>query len=167
MSLTRLDIDPSIIAVVRGVGAKYADAHRLDAPTLHGEPKYLTTEGPCACKQADKKQGFYKPFEGLPKYETGHCTAFDNVCAQCHAHWDQFVKIICKNCKIPVMWVVPHRDDKGFVFQRGKVYHVTACPTCSPEVKVVVPLEKIAHDYRKSGSNLPLKDFMRQMFAEI
>ena len=149
-----LHIPPAIIPVVQSAASRYAAQIANDAPRLSTEAPHLITDMLCACKK-------FKPADEFPMYHTGFMQAFNTVCRGCEKQWSKFARIICKNCRIPVMFVTPHKDDKGFVFLAGATYHVTACMTCAPETKAVIPVEKIVFDHQQSGSNLPLKEFMR------
>ncbi len=114
----------------------------------------------CACDKV-------KHISAFKLYNTGYIQAVDNVCMECRGQYAQYARIVCKNCKVPVLWVEPHKDTNGFEFIRGKTYHVTTCPNCSAtpitreKPGVAIPVEKISFDYQKSGSKLPLREFMK------
>lgn len=114
----------------------------------------------CACKKM-------KPVSQMPIYNTGHMHAIDNVCVGCKKDFENFARIVCRNCKAPVLFVSAHKDNDGFVFVAGKTYHVTCCPGCNDQAKFVIPVEKIVFDYQKRGSNVPLKDFARSVWNLI
>lgn len=160
MSDTRLHIAPEIIRVVNEVGARYAERIRQQAPRTSGEEPHLITEMHCACKK-------YKPASAFPLYDTGHIKAFDTVCADCPdvRKWAKMARVVCKNCRVPVLFVSPHKDDKGFEFVAGRSYHLTGCFMCDPDMKSAIPVEKIVFDHRQSGSRLPLKEFMRMALS--
>ena len=114
----------------------------------------------CACKKL-------KPVTQFPIYHTGQMRALNTVCKGCEKQFANFARIVCRNCKTPVLFVQAHRDKEGFEFAAGRTYHVTCCPGCNNQAKMVVPVEKIVFDYRRRGSNLPLKDFARTVWNLI
>jgi hypothetical protein len=148
---------PRIIPVMRQAAESYEKRAALMAPSLIGQTPHLLTDAQCACKK-------WMPLLQFPKYYTGRVTGVDNVCAGCRKQYAGMVRIICTVCKFPVLFVTPHKDRNGFEFVHGRTYHVTACPTCLPEVRTVIPVEKIVFDYRKSGSKLPIREFMKMLF---
>jgi len=126
------------------------------------EAAHALTVGKCVC-------GYDVPLTNFKPYWTGRVNALDNVCKGCVPQFLKMAKIICKNCKLPVLHVSPHSDNAGFKFEAGKVYHVNACPTCSPETSSVVPDEKLEKEYaakviksyRQSGSNAPISEWLK------
>ena len=150
----RLHIPPEIIPVIQNASARYAASIENDAPRLSTEDPHLISDMACACKK-------FKPAVDFPLYDTGQMQAFNTVCRGCEKQWAPFARIICKNCRIPAMFVLPHKDDKGFEFVKGRSYHVTVCPNCDPTAKAAIPVEKIWFDYKRSGSSLPVKEFAR------
>lgn len=108
----------------------------------------------CACKKEC-------PLTNFPIYNTGYVMAIDNVCPPCRKDFAKMARIVCQNCKLPVMWVSPHKDKNGFEFIARRTYHVTACPTCFPNIRAAIPVEKIYFDFKKSGNRLPFKEYLR------
>lgn len=147
----RIDDIIPVLDAAKDIGEEFAEKRKAAQQIVDAR---ALTEAMCACKKM-------KPLAEMPLYNTGFIMAVDNVCFGCRNQWKDFARIVCKNCKLPEMFVSPHEDKSGFRFERGRTYHITACLRCCPELKIMIPVEKIAFDHRKSGSNIPLREFMR------
>jgi len=146
-----------LLPILKEVGEEYRVQKEKEAA-------HALTMGKCVC-------GYDVPLTNFKPYWTGRVTALDNVCKGCVPQFLKMAKIICKNCKIPVLHVSPHSDTAGFKFEAGKVYHVNSCPTCDTDTMSVIPDEKLEQEhalkvvqaYRKSGSTEPISIWLKKV----
>ena len=97
---------------------------------------------PCACMKE-------KPVtqKGFHIYQTKYGPVLNNVCQGCERLWKDHPRIVCCRCKTVVLRMEPIKDPKtGFVFERGKDYHIDTCPVCNPGQERSVIIEKKAYE---------------------
>ena len=117
------------------------------------------TLGKCAC-------GYNTELLNFSVVNTGKIDAVENICAHCVKNFSNMARIVCRNCRTPVIYVSEHTDTKGFKFHAGKWYHVSICPTCYPDAKMAIPEEKMVHDFRKNGNGLSMAKFLDLHWGE-
>lgn len=102
----------------------------------------------CACKKVVELQGLKVRDSGVTMY-------LDNICEGCPGLREKSV-IVCvgPGCRQVVAHLDPCVDKEGFRFEKGRVYHTDACPTCKPNLKSAVVIEQLLF-YRKKGVPFP------------
>jgi hypothetical protein len=79
----------------------------------------------CAC-------GEPKPISMFSPARSKHIAYIDNVCEGCKNNFKDLATIVCCSCKRVVARLAPHKDPKGFRFEKGGIYHTDTCGgTCA------------------------------------
>lgn len=131
--------------------AKLGDlARRLPKPTLPALPVLPPGTLRCACRKkvigVDELTPCVSPVLGA---------VLDDICRECRKDTRQMALLVCVGCRQVVSRLAPHRDDSGFTFEPGGIYHVTACPVCRPALKEGQPsclIEKELYDRARHGA---------------
>lgn len=88
------------------------------------------------------------PLKNMPVYNSGIVMVQEPLCKECAKTLKDQSKIACVTCREVVLWVDPHKEKTGFIFQPRKIYHIKSCPTCSDVTQSRV-LEKVVY-YEKN-----------------
>jgi|SaaInlV_100m_DNA_2_1039680.scaffolds.fasta_scaffold15804_2 hypothetical protein len=78
--------------------------------------------------------------------KTGYISALDTVCSECFKDVKDTCPIVCIPCKKVTARLEPNKDKDGFEYERGKAYHIDACPTCDPNINSSMVVEKIIYN---------------------
>jgi len=73
-----------------------------------------------------------KEHEHAVKRHSGNINYIETLCDDCRKELSAYARIICIKCRSLRAFVTPERMNTGFVFERGKHYHVAQCPQCMP-----------------------------------
>lgn len=65
----------------------------------------------------------------------------DILCADCRKEFEGWPRIVCLGCKSLMGFYKPGRQATGFVFERGRHYHIRQCPKCNPKIQSTPVLE--------------------------
>ena len=87
--------------------------------------------------------GHYRLVDSFPLEKTRAVAYPSRVCAPCVRDWAPFARIVCLNCRDLVGVMSPGKERTGFVWERGKHYHVERCAVCTPGLQAAPVLEKI------------------------
>lgn len=66
------------------------------------------------------------------------------MCADCSKEFDEWPRIVCVGCKTLMGFIKWGRQSTGFVFEKGRHYHIADCPKCNPKRQSTPVLE---HDH--------------------
>ena len=124
----------------------------LPKPDISKLPDPLTGAPPgqvrCACGAK------CIPLSDINYHQTGIITASDTECKECLPFHKDFALIVCLKCKAVVAKMAPTKFPGGFELKENGCYHVSACPTCHPGIKVSHLIEKYLYD-RAQGNIVP------------
>ena len=76
-------------------------------------------------------------------------TYIDNVCVGCDGNFPGSCVLICGKCKLSVGRIVAGTLPSGFVFRKGKVYHLDMCPSCTKGCEKSVLMEQALYERTK------------------
>lgn len=126
-------MDPRIDKLVKVISDLPGVAEPMDAASnLWHHYKLIR----CKCCKKDF------PPESFAIVNTGYIKAYDQACTECRKTAAGTVPIVCVRCKSVMMRIEPFKDADGFEFEKGKAYHVDACPDCSKELNSAMVVEK-------------------------
>lgn len=85
----------------------------------------------------------------MPIISTGVVNYISDLCAECRKTLQDLAIVVCVNpgCG-EVARVTPYVDSSGFKFQKGRHYHMRACPKCvkglakSPVIELEIHLQR-------------------------
>lgn len=97
---------------------------KLDPSVVH--PSAMIA---CLCGKLVHTAECRTAYSGYVNYVVALCTD--------HAPYlTQHTRLICPRCRQIVMFIPPHKDPHGFVYERGATLHVERCPQCRPDLRL-------------------------------
>lgn len=73
------------------------------------------------------------PLDQCRKLYSGVRNYTEILCPDCRANLKDYARIVCLGCRRLTSFLPPQRHKCGFVFERGKHYHIRECCFCSPK----------------------------------
>ena len=105
------------------------------------------------------------PLRDIQYHSTGLLAcASDTECAECLPAHKDFALIVCLVCQAVVAKMAPKKYEGGFELKANGCYHVAACPTCQPGIKVSHLLEKYYYEKERGMPVPPIEDVLPGKF---
>jgi len=100
----------------------------------------------CMCGHARARSEMREYWSGVVNFKSKWCHGCKNVDQR---NW---CPIVCVQCKEPIAYQEPGFRDPvdGFVFERGKCYHVARCAFCDSSVASAPILERVLWQQRNA-----------------
>ena len=84
----------------------------------------------CLCHRLVALTGCVRRHSGVINY-------LEILCKDCQSDVRDYARIVCLGCRRLTSFLPPQRHRCGFVFGRGRHYHIRECCFCSPKVVAV------------------------------
>lgn len=89
----------------------------------------------------------------MPRVSSGVVVFSDNVCRGCVKKYRDLATVVCAKCKDVLGRVEPGTDPKDrFTFERGAIYHILYCDSCTPGLSNSEVIERILW---RRANNIP------------
>ena len=79
----------------------------------------------CLCHKLVSLAACRRMYSGTKNYT-------EILCPDCRKNTHDYARIVCLGCRRLTAFLPPQRHKCGFVFERGKHYHIRQCCFCTP-----------------------------------
>lgn len=122
-----------------------------------GKFQNLTSFRRCLCQALIPTLSHSKRcYSGLVNYDVA-------LCDDCTKNFADYCRIVCLACRSLQGFLKPYRAVDGFVYERGKHYHIYGCPRCDSSITATPVLEHERFRIERLGRSEPDRDLVQEI----